>query len=53
MPIAVEHFTRAVALGFHDWKHIEEDTDLDNIRDDPGFKKAIEKARKPARDESF
>jgi thiol-disulfide isomerase/thioredoxin len=39
---AIKAFSRSVELGFWDWKHIDEDTDLDNIRNEDGFKKAIE-----------
>lgn len=42
---AVEHFVRALERGFQDWEHIAQDTDLDNVRDEPGFKKAIDQAK--------
>lgn len=41
-PEAVKAFARSVELGFWDWKHIDEDTDLDAIRKEDGFKKAID-----------
>lgn len=39
---ALKAFVKAVDLGYWDWKHIDEDKDLDTIRKEDGFKKAIE-----------
>ena len=41
-PEAIKAFARSVELGFWDWKHIDEDSDLDPIRKEDDFKKAIE-----------
>jgi len=44
-PEALKAFARSVELGFWDWKHIDEDTDLDSIRKEDDFKKAIENGK--------
>lgn len=38
---ALDQFSKAVEEGFHDWAHIDKDSDLDSIREDAGFKKII------------
>jgi tetratricopeptide (TPR) repeat protein len=40
---------RAIAAGYTSWRHMEEDDDLYNLRRDPRFDRAVEKARKAAR----
>jgi DNA-binding beta-propeller fold protein YncE len=42
---AIEHFAKAVELGYQDWKQIDEDSDLDNIRGEEGFKKIVAKSK--------
>ena len=39
---AVAEFVRAVELGFWDWKHLAQDSDLDTIRERPEFVAAVE-----------
>lgn len=41
---------RAIDAGYASWRHMEEDEDLYNLRRDPRFGKAVEKARRAARD---
>lgn len=43
---AVEFLEKAVENGYNDVDHMKEDTDLDNIRDEDGYKKIIEKLEK-------
>ncbi|TET32211.1 MAG: PDZ domain-containing protein [Planctomycetota bacterium] len=38
---AVEYLIKAVGAGFVDFAHIETDTDLDNIREEEGYKKLL------------
>lgn len=38
---AVEYFNKAIALGFNNLNHLNNDSDLDNIRNEVGFKKGI------------
>lgn len=38
---AVKAFARSVELGFWDWDHIDKDSDLDSIRGEEDFKKAV------------
>lgn len=45
---ALAAFDRAVELGFDDWDHVAEDTDLDSIRNEEGFKKSLEKGKELA-----
>lgn len=40
---------RAIEAGYSSWRHMEEDDDLYNLRRDPRFDRAVEKARKAAR----
>jgi Tfp pilus assembly protein PilF len=40
---ALDYFARSIASGYTNLAHISEDTDLDNIRNLPGFKIIIEK----------
>jgi tetratricopeptide (TPR) repeat protein len=40
--LALEHLERAVELGFDDVTHMESDTDLDNVRDDPRFRQILD-----------
>ena len=35
-----------IELGYTDFKHLESDTDLDSIRDDPRYKKLLAKYKK-------
>jgi thiol-disulfide isomerase/thioredoxin len=42
---AVKAFARSVELGMKDWEHIEKDDDLDAIRDEDDFKKAVTKGK--------
>ena len=42
---AFEWLDRAIAAGYADAGHMEDDDDLWNLRRDPRFKKAVEKAR--------
>ncbi|MEP6699762.1 MAG: tetratricopeptide repeat protein [Bacteroidota bacterium] len=44
---AINYFDRSIISGYRDLAHITEDTDLDNIRNLPAFKKVIEKYFKP------
>jgi tetratricopeptide (TPR) repeat protein len=43
---AVEFLGKAVDNGFNDVEHIKNDSDLDNIREEDGYKKIIEKLEK-------
>lgn len=43
---AIKAFARSVELGYWDWKAIEEDKDLDNIRAEAGYKAALEAGKK-------
>jgi tetratricopeptide (TPR) repeat protein len=45
---AIDYFKRSIEAGFDDVDHMEKDTDLDPIRDDPRYKAAIDalKAKK-------
>lgn len=45
---AIDYFNRSLESGYNNLAHIEEDTDLDNIRTNPAFKKIIEKFFKEA-----
>jgi hypothetical protein len=47
---ALAEFATSVELGFWDWKHIEKDTDLDAIRNENAFKKAIETGKAKERE---
>ncbi|MBL7909817.1 MAG: transglutaminase domain-containing protein [Bacteroidia bacterium] len=40
-PSAISNFNKALQFGYRDYYHILEDTDLDNIRDEEGYKKII------------
>ena len=44
---ALTHLERAVALGFRDPKHIEEDDDLEGLREDARFEPILKKAAEP------
>jgi tetratricopeptide (TPR) repeat protein len=45
---ALEELRRAVSLGYHDADHVAGDTDLDGLRDHPGFADLIgEMKRRP------
>ncbi len=54
---AIEHFGKAVELGYQEWKQIDQDSDLDNIRGEEAFKKIVAKAKsgdgKKSDDDSF
>lgn len=39
---AIEYLEKAIKTGFTDVSHIQKDTDLDNIREEEGYKKLIE-----------
>jgi peroxiredoxin len=43
---AIKELERSVELGFWGWKHMKKDTDLDNIREEDGFKAALRHGRK-------
>jgi tetratricopeptide (TPR) repeat protein len=43
---AVEYLRKAVEAGFVDFAHIEQDSDLDNIREEEGYKKLFEEKEK-------
>lgn len=43
---AISFFADAIEAGFSNYEHIQQDTDLDNIRDDPRFKRATDKLRR-------
>lgn len=43
---AIAELEKTIALGWYDWAHIEKDTDLDPIRNEEGFKKAIAEGKK-------
>jgi thiol-disulfide isomerase/thioredoxin len=45
-PEAIAELEKTIALGWYDWTHIEKDTDLDPIRGEEGFKKAIADGKK-------
>ena len=40
--LAVESLKNSVAAGYEDYEWIKRDTDLDNIRDEPGYLKLME-----------
>ncbi|MEZ0229523.1 MAG: TlpA disulfide reductase family protein [Planctomycetota bacterium] len=42
---ALKAFVRAIELGYWEWKHIDEDKELDSIRKEDDFKKAVEKGK--------
>jgi thiol-disulfide isomerase/thioredoxin len=42
---AVKAMQRCIELGYNDWDHVDEDKDLDPIRDDADFKKMVTEAR--------
>jgi len=46
---ACEYLNKAVECGYYDWKHLEQDTDFNNIRSEPAYKKVLEslKAKYP------
>jgi hypothetical protein len=46
---ALKAFSRSIQRGFNDWSQIAQDHDLDSIRDDAAFKKAV--AQGQARDQ--
>lgn len=39
---AVDAFEKAIQYGYYDYAHAQKDTDLDNVRDDKRFQKAME-----------
>ncbi len=41
--LAIENLGKALELGYRDFKYMEKDSDLDSIRDDPGFKELLKK----------
>jgi len=43
---ALESLGRAIDLGFDDIKHIENDSDLNGLRDEAGYKKLINKLKR-------
>ena len=43
---AIENLAKSLELGWEDFKHLEADTDLDSIRDDPRYKKLLAKYKK-------
>lgn len=43
---AIEALKSSVELGFHDWLHMEQDDDLDNIRATPEMKEIMTRLRK-------
>ena len=49
---AIKFLERAIKDGFNDFQHMQKDTDLDNIRNDAGYKKLIEpeKAKLPEKE---
>ena len=42
---AVDAFEKAIQYGYYDYAHAQKDTDLDNVRDDKRFQKAMERLR--------
>jgi len=40
--LAFEHLERAIELGFDDVTHMESDSDLENLRDDPRFRQLLD-----------
>ena len=40
---------KAIEAGYASWRHMEEDEDLYNLRRDPRFDRAVEKARRAAK----
>ena len=42
---AVDAFEKAIQYGYYDYAHAKKDTDLDNVRDDKRFQKAMERLR--------
>ncbi len=47
---ALGSFARAIEMGYANWAHIQEDTDLNAIREDDAFKKTIEKGKAAQRE---
>ena len=43
---AIDYLNRAIKAGYTNYSHIQEDTDLDNIRKDPAFEKLVLPLRK-------
>jgi hypothetical protein len=43
---AVANLEKSIEAGYNDWKHLDEDPDLDKIRKDPKFTAMIKKHRK-------
>ncbi len=43
---AVANLEKSIEAGYNDWKHLDEDTDLDKIRKDPKFTAMLKKYRK-------
>lgn len=48
---ALDYFDRAVDAGMTDRKQIDGDSDLDPIRDDPRFRRALERMGRPGNDD--
>src|SRR5579872_3656259 len=44
-PEAIKELAKSIELGFWDWDHIAKDEDLDSLRKEDDFKKAIEKGK--------
>ena len=44
--LAIENLAKSLELGFDNFKHLEANTDLDSIRDDPRYKKLLAKYKK-------
>ncbi|HZV02175.1 MAG TPA: redoxin domain-containing protein [Planctomycetota bacterium] len=44
-PEAIKQLARSIELGIADWEHIDKDDDLDAIRNEDDFKKAIAKGK--------
>ena len=49
---SLKAFDRSLELGFWNWKHIKEDTDLDNVRKEDAFKESVAKWKKAEVDEA-
>lgn len=47
--LAITSLTRSIELGYDDVEHMMNDHDLDNLRDDPRFKKLARKIRRRRR----
>ncbi|MGE0568798.1 MAG: transglutaminase domain-containing protein [Bacteroidia bacterium] len=45
-PSAITNFNNAIKYGYRDYYHILEDTDLDNIRNEEGYKKIVSGLKK-------